>query len=242
MPLAVEHPLGRIRHIGANQGLLSARSHRGQARILQDFDAPPLVLREVPVKAIHFVTRQQVNVFLDEFLGLEVPSHVEVCTTPCKTGGVFYVNGRRAPHRVPQWCLAIDRGGQQLLKRFKSIKRARRCAGSHHHATGRHIKRVRFRSQRGHTNQHDAAGCCAAGGCTARYRQIKAGGIRDIPRKPARHTHKCCVSMHNRARRECERATLWREDDRSGNNGVRAAIRRLRVRGNGEREERRQDQ
>ena len=65
----------------------------GKARVALDFDAPALVLGEVPVKAIHFVFGHQVEVALHEFHIKKVAADVQVHSPVGKGGLVAHGHG-----------------------------------------------------------------------------------------------------------------------------------------------------
>ena len=67
----------------------------GESRVALDFDAPALVLSEVPVKAIHFVFGHQVEVAFDEVHVKKVPANVQMHSAVGKGGLVAYGHGRQ---------------------------------------------------------------------------------------------------------------------------------------------------
>ena len=59
-----------------------------------------MVVGQVPVKRVHLVARNQIDVALDEFDGEKMTAHVEVHATVGKPRGVFDVHGRHGPNDV----------------------------------------------------------------------------------------------------------------------------------------------
>ncbi len=60
----------------------AAASYAREARVFADFDAPALVVREVPVEGVEFVPGHPVEHGLDELDGLEVAGGVEHQAAP----------------------------------------------------------------------------------------------------------------------------------------------------------------
>ena len=76
---------------------VSPRADLRQLRIFPDFDAPALVVGQVPVEDVHLVERQEIDVFLDELHGEEMPRDVEVHSPPGEPRGVHHRNAGDDP-------------------------------------------------------------------------------------------------------------------------------------------------
>ena len=68
--------------VGTNDGTCALRTDSDELRPLLDFDAPALVVSEMPVEDIHIVHGQQVEELLHECDGEEMTRAVEVHTSP----------------------------------------------------------------------------------------------------------------------------------------------------------------
>src|SRR6267154_3319378 len=73
MRLAIEAPLGRVLVLSADERLAAPRAHLSEARVALDLEAPPLVVRQVPVEAVELMERREIDVLLHELLRHEVP-------------------------------------------------------------------------------------------------------------------------------------------------------------------------
>ena len=78
--------------------LPAKRPNLGETWVLLNLDAPALILGEVPVKRIHLVHRQEIDVLLDEIDREEVAPHVEVHTPVGKSWSVVDLDGGNRPH------------------------------------------------------------------------------------------------------------------------------------------------
>ena len=112
----VEDTFRGVRDVRTDECLRATCADLRQPRILQDLNAPALILGEVPVKTIQLVMREQVDVLLDEFLRHEVAPRIEMCAAPREARHVLDVHGGRAPCGQTDRRAAIDRGGQQLAE------------------------------------------------------------------------------------------------------------------------------
>ena len=82
--LRIETAVRRIvilARVVADDRTLALRTYFGQFRVFLDFNAPSLVIGQMPVEGVHVVQGQQINVFFDELNGEEVAAYVEVHTT-----------------------------------------------------------------------------------------------------------------------------------------------------------------
>mmetsp|Transcript_21875 Transcript_21875/g.60812 ORF Transcript_21875/g.60812 Transcript_21875/m.60812 type:complete len:345 (+) Transcript_21875:690-1724(+) len=75
----------------SHQRLIPPRRNGLQLGILGNFQPPPLIVRQVPVKGIHLVQGQGVDEFEHKRFGPKMSRHIHVHAPPGKPGGV--VNG-----------------------------------------------------------------------------------------------------------------------------------------------------
>ena len=92
---AVRLTVVRLR-VASHHRLFSLRTHRSQPRVFLDFNAPALVVGQVPVKAVQPVQRQHVDEAAYRVGRHEVPCHVQVSASVAKAWRVFYLRGRNA--------------------------------------------------------------------------------------------------------------------------------------------------
>ena len=90
---AVARAVKALIAVGTDLRGIAPGSDLGEARVALDFDAPALVLGEVPVKAVHFVLRHQVEVALDEFNVKKVAADVQMHSAVGKSRLVAYGHG-----------------------------------------------------------------------------------------------------------------------------------------------------
>jgi hypothetical protein len=76
---------------------LAPGPHFGQARILFDFDAPPLVIHQMPVEDIELVPRHFVQKPLDFLFGEKMAAYVQHQAAPTEARLVFDANARNQP-------------------------------------------------------------------------------------------------------------------------------------------------
>ena len=132
----------------ADEGLLAPRGDRRQLRVLLDLQAPSLIVGEVPVEAVHLVQREEVDVLLDELLGLEVTRDVEVRASPAKARHVLDRHHRHLLTLYPlDRCVAKDRRRQELTQRLHAVEHAGRRRGARDNAIGADRQRVALGAQ-----------------------------------------------------------------------------------------------
>ena len=115
-----------------------------ELRIFLDFDAPALVVGQVPVHTIDFEQRQHVDVFLHVFGRHEVTARVEHNATIAKARFVLHANGRSIPADALSHRRAFDFGRKQLQERLHSIEQALSSFSLGCHAGGLHAQSVAF--------------------------------------------------------------------------------------------------
>ena len=137
----------RIRALGADERLAPPRSHRREQRILLDLDAPSLIVGQMPVKAVQLMEGEEVDVFLDEFLGHERARHVEVGAAPREARPIFDRDCRHGPRDLGSRRGAKNVGRQELSERFDGVKRAGGAVCADGDPRGRHGEAVPFRAE-----------------------------------------------------------------------------------------------
>src|SRR5205809_315663 len=89
--------------------------HTGTAApVLLDLDAPPLVVGEVPVKAVQLMERQQIDELLHELPGHEVARRIKMSAAPGEPGDVLDRDSGSGPRDALHLRLAQDLCGQEL--------------------------------------------------------------------------------------------------------------------------------
>ena len=154
---AVELHLGAVFRIGRNHRFLPPRADLGELRVLLYLYPPALVIGEMPVEGVHLVKRQQVDVLLDEFLGHEMPHHIQVRAPPPEARLVLDRHRRHAPLGALHRRIAEDVGWQELADGLDAVEEPRRFGRAHRHAMAGNRELVAFSSQgvqAGVTNEH----------------------------------------------------------------------------------------
>ena len=103
---AVARAVEALVSVGADLRGFAPGPDLSEARVALDFDAPALVLGEVPVKAVHFVLGHQVEVAFDEFDVKKVAADVQVHSAVGKGGLVAHGHGGQRLAAV----LGLDQG------------------------------------------------------------------------------------------------------------------------------------
>ena len=97
---------------------------------LGDLDPPALVVREVQVKAVDLVERQQVDVALHLGRAEEVPGDVEHRAPPAEARRIGDASGGNG-HRERPHAAQLDGPRQQLAQRLEAVEDARGVFGSY---------------------------------------------------------------------------------------------------------------
>ena len=181
--------------------VLAPRPDLRKARILLDFDAPALVVRQVQVERVDLVQGQRVEQLFDLVLGEEMAAHIEHQPAPFEPRLVLDLDARNLPiHALAPACAANTSGGKQLQQRLHPVKQAGGFAGPHDHGIRGHDQLVAFGAQlrfgvlRGQEDRPFARLCSGArGGLEAIARgfaqplgQVLAGVARRDVRQDAR--------------------------------------------------------
>jgi hypothetical protein len=87
-----------------------------QFGILPDFDPPALIFSQMPVKHIHFVHGQDIEIFFNKYHGEKMAANIQMHTTPFKTGFIRNFDGGYA-------YFATSVRGYQLPQRHRSVKK-----------------------------------------------------------------------------------------------------------------------
>ena len=115
-----------------------------ELRILLDFDAPALVVGEVPVHTVHLEESYHVDILLHVFGRHEVAAWVEHDTAVAKTRLVLDANGRSYPSDASGLFWVFDFGREQLHKGLHCIEQALRSLTNGLNAFGSYIEGVAF--------------------------------------------------------------------------------------------------
>ena len=105
-------------------------THRSEFGIFGDLDAPALVVRQVPVQAVHLVEGEHVDDALHLCLVEEVARHVEHVAAVAEQGLVVDVKSGHTPIGRGGGSAGKEGGGQQLAERLQTVEEtgARRSA------------------------------------------------------------------------------------------------------------------
>src|SRR5699024_12993 len=115
-----------VRSIMTYQRRISPGAYVSKLGILFDFNAPALILCQVPMEAIHFLHRQQINISLDEIYIKEMAPYGYVHTTIFESGGVGNVNSWNSPFRILRYQRIIgliNLSRKQLQQGLHSVKK-----------------------------------------------------------------------------------------------------------------------
>jgi len=115
--LATRAP-GWLQELFGVECVAAPRADRRQLRKPGDLDAPAFVVREVHVKGVELVAREQVDRAQHRRLGLEVARHVEHESAVAKPRRVHHLNRRKRDPSASDWC------GKQRAQRLEAIEDA----------------------------------------------------------------------------------------------------------------------
>ncbi len=125
--------LARLRRRALIPGLMftvhTPGSDFGQFWVLINFDAPAVVVGQVPVKYVHFVQGNQIDVALDKFLREEMPRDIQVHAAPCIAGLVVNIYPWDFPFGAISHFIPKNGSRHQLVKRLQSAKQSGRPVG-----------------------------------------------------------------------------------------------------------------
>ena len=141
-------------------------SYLRQTGIFGDFDAPALVVGEVPVEAIHLVEGHDVEHALNLLHTEEVARHVHHETAMTEEGAVLNADIGQGPfYGIAARELGIEEGaGEQLTQGLEGVEEACGGGGLDGDALGRHVKVVGFLSESIVLNEANiVVGLCALG-------------------------------------------------------------------------------
>ena len=105
-----------------DHGLSALTPHRGEARVALNFNAPALIVGEVPVKAVDVVQGEQVDEAFHTVDRHEVARHVEFHAAIAEARCIAHMRGRNADGRFPFL------SGVQMRKRLAQCLDAVECA------------------------------------------------------------------------------------------------------------------
>ena len=139
---------GAVRGVVALHRARADGSHGGQFRIFGNFDAPALVVGQVPVEAVELVDGSCVEQFLHLFLVEEVAAHVEHKSAIRHQRLVGDFNLRKRPVLARFQLFSIDGGRHQLAQRLQGVEESAKIGGLHLNAVARDAERVALRRAR----------------------------------------------------------------------------------------------
>ena len=125
--------LGVVEEMGGATSIaersLANATHGGELGIFGDFDAPALVVGEMPVETVHLIRSHDVEHALHLGLREEVASHIEHITTMAKLGLIGNSDAGHAPIEIGGCLSAIDGMGHELLQGLQRIEEASGIGG-----------------------------------------------------------------------------------------------------------------
>ena len=120
----------------------ACRADLGQLRVLLDFDTPALVVSQMPVQAVDFEQRQNVDVSLHILHGHEMAARVEHDAAIAEARFVFDAHGSGRPRDAFHGRGTFNLGRQQLHERLHTIEKSLRFLSLDLHALGGNVERV----------------------------------------------------------------------------------------------------
>ncbi len=143
--------------IAAYYSLLTLGAYFRKPRVLLYFDAPALVVCDVPVKTVHIMKSHHVNECLGLVHGEEMAAHVEMRATVAETRGVLHLHGRQH-----------QRGTRHRRNRFAECLYAVEDPGfartGNHYPVAVHLQRVGFRQSVARLQTEDYVSLAASPG------------------------------------------------------------------------------
>ena len=143
----VKCPFAAVAAGVADDGFFAPGADVGEAGVFFDFDAPALIFGQVPVKDVHLVHGQQVDVFFDELFGHKVAADIEVHAAPWEAGIVRDADAGDRPGDVAHLARLADGVGQQLTEGLAGVKEAVVCGGLDKDGFGRYRQTIAFFAQ-----------------------------------------------------------------------------------------------
>jgi hypothetical protein len=107
LALGVEAAVPRAIPFGA------PRANGRESRIAPDLHAPTLIFRQMPVKDVHLVPREDVDVFSDCFDREEMPTDIHETSSPRKSRRITNRDAGDAPCRAAFSFRVVEVRGQQ---------------------------------------------------------------------------------------------------------------------------------
>ena len=120
----------------------ACRTDLGQLRVLLNLDAPALVIRQVPVQAVDFEQRQDVDVSLHILHGHEMAARVEHDAAIAEARFVFDAHGGCRPCDTLHGRGTFNLGRQQLHERLHTVEKSLRFLGLDLDALGGNVERI----------------------------------------------------------------------------------------------------
>src|ERR1022692_4225977 len=142
--------IGRARFwIKLEADFLPPRADLGQPWILFDFNAPTLVVRQMPVKGIQLVQGHDVENLLDLLFVEEVPADIQHQPAPLEPRLVLDMDAGECPNHTPNGIRGEHLDRQQLQQRLHTIEDARRIRRSYDCRIRSDGQLIAFRTQTG---------------------------------------------------------------------------------------------
>ena len=147
VPNSVVLPQRRVGLEGRNHGFLPPGTNLGEPGIFPDLDPPALIVGQVPVKAVHLMEREEIDVLLDEVERHEMTNHIKVGATPSETRAILDPDRRHSPFYSFNARVTQDFRRQQLSQRLNAVERSRRSGGSDLNSVPRRLQSVALLAQ-----------------------------------------------------------------------------------------------
>ena len=160
----------------ADHRMAAEGAHLRQTGVALDFEAPALVVGQVPVQRVELVQRHDVDDALHLVDREEVARDVEVLSAVGEAGCILDAEaGHRPCDGLGGRSFAVDGHGQQLLHRLDGIEHAALRRGAHRHQPARDIQTVALGRLERIVEEEESLRC---GVSRAHLRRLAAGRLK----------------------------------------------------------------
>ena len=222
--LAVEPPLGRVPIGPADDRLRAPGAHLGETRVLLDLEPPPLIIGQVPVKAVELIERREIDELLHELLRHEVASHVQVDAAPREPREVLDRDSGDAPRHAGHFGLPENRGREELAQGLDAVERAGRPVGANRDAGPADVEPIPLVSETGEGGVEADRDRRRPGGRGGRHGEPQTGSGEEVVSQQLAHLAQGAIGHDHGAGPQRERSRLRGDVRRArhdGGDGVR---------------------
>ena len=140
----------------ANHSAVAPAAHLNQTRVFFDFNAPPLIIGQMPVESVQFVHGHDVEVAFHLLDAEEMTRYIGVQTAVFEARRIVYFDVRQRPDGLVGRRIAVYLRRQQLLDRLKGVEETRERRGTNLRAVFADAQVVTLFSHSGVENQTHA--------------------------------------------------------------------------------------